>query len=89
MWAGISIDSVQQVLAPDGRFNDDVANAENLIATQFIALVVAFTFTLAFRGIVPIVVVYFGAAATVLLLIAGGLVLQFRALAAPALVESR
>ena len=78
MWLGISVDTAQQVLDPNGAFNATVATVPHLLLTQLIALAVAFIFTLAFRRVVPIVPVYFGAAVVMHTLVAGGMWLHLR-----------
>ena len=81
MWAGISIDTSHQVMSAlemPTEWNERVVTAPYILFTLLVTLVVAFSFTLAFRKYIHITTTYWTAAACVLGLIAGMLVRLYR-----------
>ena len=60
MFLGVSVDIMAHLWSAE-----DYLTTQYLLAIQFSALCLAFAFTLAFRGIVPIKPIYFGSAAVV------------------------
>ena len=77
MWLGISIDTAQQLklaLGMPTAWNETVVTKSYLLLTLLVALLVAFSFTLAFRKYIRITTTYWMAAACVFGIIAGMLV---------------